>query len=400
MWGGDLCVTLKDNRKKEWTVLMKIMNLLEKKCKAKSFRVNRYSLDLVENHSIDYEPQRSVMKKIAEKEPMGFVNLTEDANKVANYKSIFTYFLDGSRRVYKVDDMVFSSNGVKSIYPVVAGQVAVACCKRNDKLLHKEKFDYECDIALPDVADADGSKGFFEGIATDINAKLLSKKAIPFKHVFSYSTSHTDASKYEDKGIAKIQDRMIELEKEVVADLVKDRKLGMDNYLIKDGSLEYRVSSKDRNSEKGVSYFKKNYRYVLGVSKRFNPELYLGKNNKANPGELANLPLYHRTSVMLCEHNGIHFGVWYIRIREINKTLSPFDGIIKVEKMLVTDDEIKHLMLCSIEVNTLSAYLINERNPVCYGLDSRWANHIYPIYLTELYIKQRYIGTEAFLQLF
>ena len=129
---------------------------------------------------------------------------------MANYKSIFTYFLDGSRRVYKVDDMVFSSNGVKSIYPVVAGQVAVACCKRNDKLLHKEKFDYECDIALPDVADADGSKGFFEGIATDINAKLLSKKAIPFKHVFSYSTSHTDASKYEDKGIAKIQDRMIE----------------------------------------------------------------------------------------------------------------------------------------------------------------------------------------------
>ena len=103
---------------------------------------------------------------------------------------------------------------------------------------------------------------------------------------------------------------------------------------------------------------------------------------------------------MLYEHNGIHFGVWYIRIREIKKTLSPFDGIIKVEKMLVTDDEIKELRLCSTEVNTLSAYIINERNPVCYGLDSRWANHIYPIYLTEQYIKQRYIGTEAFLQLF
>lgn len=381
-------------------MLMKIMNLLEKKCKAKSFRVNRYSLDVVENHSIDYEPQRAVMKKIAETEPKGVVDLTEESKERAKYPSLFTYFLDGSRHVYKVDDMVFSSNGVKSIYPVVAGQVAVACCKRSDKLLHKEKFVYECDIALPDVADADGTKGFFEGIAADINVKSLSKREIPFKHVFSYSTSHTDTSKYEDKAIAKIQDRMIELEKEVVADLVRDGKLDTSNYLIKDGSLEYRLSSNECNNEKGIDYFKKNYRCVLGVSKRFNPELYLGNNNKANPGELANLPLYHRTPVMLCEHNGIYFGVWYIRIREIKKTLSPFDGIIKVEKMLVTDKELEKLKLYSTEVNTLSANLINERNPVCYGLDSRWANHIYPVYLTEQYIKQMYIGTQAFLQLF
>ena len=68
--------------------------------------------------------------------------------------------------------------------------------------------------------------------------------------------------------------------------------------------------------------------------------------------------------------------------------------------MLVTDKELEKLKLYSTEVNTLSANLINERNPVCYGLDSRWANHIYPVYLTEQYIKQMYIGTQAFLQLF
>ena len=46
------------------------------------------------------------------------------------------------------------------------------------------------------------------------------------------------------------------------------------------------------------------------------------------------------------------------------------------------------------------AHLMNERNPVCYGTDGRWANHIYPIYLTERYIKSQYLSSNLFLELF
>jgi hypothetical protein len=42
--------------------------------------------------------------------------------------------------------------------------------------------------------------------------------------------------------------------------------------------------------------------------------------------------------------------------------------------------------------------IINERNPVCYGSDDRWANHLYPIYLTEKYIKSQYLVKLDFLK--
>ena len=48
------------------------------------------------------------------------------------------------------------------------------------------------------------------------------------------------------KGDCKIQDYMVELEKQLVADLVAAGKLNESNYLIKDGSLDYqKVSTKE-----------------------------------------------------------------------------------------------------------------------------------------------------------
>lgn len=70
-----------------------------------------------------------------------------------------------------------------------------------------------------------------------------------------------------------------------------------------------------------------------------------------------------------------------------------------VEKVLVTEEE-NEVGIDSELVDLLSAYIINERNPVCYGADLRWANHIYPIYLTESFVKSKYLSTESFLHLF
>jgi len=67
--------------------------------------------------------------------------------------------------------------------------------------------------------------------------------------------------------------------------------------------------------------------------------------------------------------------------------------------MLVTQEENEYGIDSDL-VNMLSALLINERNPVCYGTDLRWANHLYPVYLTEKYVKSKYLSAESFLHLF
>ena len=58
------------------------------------------------------------------------------------------------------------------------------------------------------------------------------------------------------------------------------------------------------------------------------------------------------------------------------------------QKFIITGDEIPSTQ----KINLISAHLINEAYPVCFGKDSRWANHLYPVYITETYAKSKYIN--------
>ena len=118
--------------------------------------------------------------------------------------------------------------------------------------------------------------------------------------------------------------------------------------------------------------------------------------------DIAELPVYHRTPAFMydSEHTGQEkFAIWYVRIRSAKHCQSPFDGVVKVEKILMKDSE-RQNGLNTNEINMISANLINERNPVCYGNDTRWANHIYPIYLTETFVKSQYMSNTFFLNIF
>jgi len=193
---------------------------------------------------------------------------------------------------------------------------------------------------------------------------------------------------------------MIEYEKNAVSKLVKMNLLDQDNYLIKDGSLQYSKTSSGDFKEMAI--YKSNYRRVIGISKSFNPEFSKDKRGQSNAAAIANLPLYHRTPAAMYQNwhiGNVFFSIWYVRIREFTHTESPFAGILKVEKVLVTDEEMEN-GLDSGEVDRITANVINERNPVCYGKDQRWANHLYPIYLTENYIKSQYLSDLHFINLF
>jgi hypothetical protein len=271
----------------------------------------------------------------------------------------------------------------------------------------REKLEREIVIAMPDIAQSSGKKqGFLQATAQKLNARTglarISASGWKFSTILSYNSAKEEKD-YNDKGTAQIQTMMMLKEQDMVAALVSEKKLNHENYLVKDGSLEYRPTKDMRSDERAYQKFKNNYDYVIGVSKRFNPEVCLVLGDKPNPGFIANLPLYARTPVAYFTDNDflgdIGFAVWYIRIRDTSKTRTPFDGIIKVEKVLVSNEEVENGMNSDL-VDLISAHLINERNPVCYGSDLRWANHLYPIYLTERYVKSHYLSTESFLHLF
>ena len=348
--------------------------------KGTSFHSHRYCHDTEDRGTISYDDHKDVIwKNYGETDKLKkTVCLKSEADARASYPSIFTFFLDGSRHTYKVDDMSFQRN----VYPIIAGQVGVGACFRRNRELHPAiSYERKLVVSLPDKAfstDCD-EIGPAKVLLDKINRNIgrMGGTQISFDDLLIYNTNKDE--KLDKKGVATIQDYMVELEKQIVAKLVS--KLNPSSYLIKDGSLDYRyVPQKNNKRALNLSeeHIRKNYRYVIGVSKPFE-----------------RTPAYRYESKMA----KVDFCVWYLRIREARHTKSVFDGVLKVEKLICTDEEsIKGID--TDEINNITTYLINERNPVCYGADERWANHLYPVYLTEQYIKSKYLSHELFIQLF
>lgn len=311
----------------------------------------------------------------------------------------FKLFLDGSRRTYKIVDMPIGSQ----VFPIVAGQVGVGVCKRESRRVAPCELMFTVVLAVPDKINPDGG-GTRQNAAycADLLTKLNSEQGrVKIDDVIFYSSQLKDRENFEDKAVSRIQEYMIEHEKGMVDLLVRKRILTDRSWLIKDGSLEYtKVAGKD--DKFAFNRIRNNFRRVVGVSKSFNPELAKLKSNKSAAGMIARLQEFERTPAAMYKSDRLGFSafaVWYVRLRKPRYGRGPFDGIVKVEKVLVTDRE-KEFGLESSEVDNISAWLMNERNPVCYGKDSRWANHLYPVYLTEAYVKSKYRGEQHFVNLF
>ena len=226
--------------------------------------------------------------------------------------------------------------------------------------MQKERFYRELILALPDKANADGwdDASYFASKVVKLNEsnkpKLL---GLSFSAILPYSTSKAGAAdaKLDNLAVVKIQDYMIEAEKRMVAELVKDERLGQDAYLLKDGSLEYKIMKTGREDLRTLQKIKHNYSWVVGVSKSFNPESCLDHTGKPNSNYIADLPVFHRTPVARYENReylgDVPFGVWYIRLRDKKRTQTPFDGVVKVEKIIM-DKENLDLMFANIDDST------------------------------------------------
>lgn len=114
---------------------MNILPLLETEtCADKSYGSHKYCFDSISVPSLDYDDSfedKWIIKQSAETTThKKSIDLRRDVELLnsQNVTPLFKYFLDGSRRTYKVDDVAYEN----IIYPIVAGQIGVACCERTN----------------------------------------------------------------------------------------------------------------------------------------------------------------------------------------------------------------------------------------------------------------------------
>lgn len=211
--------------------MKKITQILAEETGGKSYKAHKYSLDS-DRSVLEYnetEDRTFVWKKRGETETFtDNRSLVELAKLLANRdEQVLTYFLDGSRRVYKVDDMAYNN----VIYPIIAEQVGVGVCKRIDKRMSPDALTREIVVSLPVIADANGKGGFFESISQKLNGSAelsrIQQSGWKFATPLPYDVKHDDR-KFEDRGTARIQELMIEREKEMVRRLVRKGQLNQD----------------------------------------------------------------------------------------------------------------------------------------------------------------------------
>ncbi len=319
------------------------------------------------------------------------------------------YFLDGSRHTFKVDDIVIGKN----IYPIIAGQTVVGCCHRENRDSFKRiKVKTEIIIALPKkfYSNWGKRKDYARKYAEDLSEDLQNKNRyakehnikisrIEFYEVDGKDIDPKDKNRFINSGIAQIQNAMTDEEQLMVEELCKEKKLSDSAFLIKDGSIQYNPSYS--NFEQAVwNNMRTNYKHVIGVSKSFDPTLLSSiRGNENIARTIADLKPYHRTKAFRYrseQSNDQYFAVWYIRIRNSDFRQTQFSDVVKCE--LLMHDSSQPFETGTID--WLSANIVREAYPVCYGKDSRWANHLYPVFLTESFCKTQYIDKNIFLGLF
>lgn len=351
------------------------------------------SLDLDHYYQEPYQDEGDEIKAI------GKPFETNDSNKIRKYDlfaedrtfSNFSFFMDGSRRTYKIGDIVI--DGGKKIYPVVIAQIRAGCTERDGaKKLHSHQTILRKNLLL--LSDKINTVDFKE-IQQRLMRTAIAKEM--FLEVVSYRFESEKHNIPANAAIAKANSMMHDMEIEILSNMVKSGSLDTDRMLVVDGPLQF------LRQDTGKPEFSDLFYNVIGVSKSFNPMLPAsGKSKRGGTqigAELLKLEYGERTPVFMKENDrGRRFGVWYLRIRPKNRVSNPLEGIIKIEKMALEDYYDSGIPTDIID--TISLSLLNECSPTCYGRDERWASHLYPVYLTETLIKSTFESDLVFINNF
>lgn len=307
--------------------------------------------------------------------------------------SLFSYFMDGSRKTYKVGDLVMPD---KKVFPLIAAQLRAGCVSRQDnKEVHVAKIKAhelikERNLLL--LSNAYNSTDY-SVLRNKFAKRNQEKNHFPIE-LETYDCSKVKEITPQNAGIAKANYLMHKLEIEIIIDLVKSNSLNTNKLLVVDGPLEF-IAHDDRSDGFGDYFYN-----VIGISKSFDPNkpVQSVRNSPHIGAMLLEMRMGERTQVFMVDKKFRRYGVWYLRIRPSSQMRNPLDGIVKIEKMAMKED-FDHGLDTDV-VDNISSSVLAERCPTCHGNDDRWPNHIYPVYLAEKYIKSTFYSDIMYMNQF
>lgn len=300
----------------------------------------------------------------------------------ATIPSLLRFFLDGSRRTYKIADVIIDR---RRYLPIVAGQVGVAVMRRNEQRGVEPIREYcrlENVIAFPDAI----SKADLTELQREINERFPAKFQL-----LQYKDRKQAGKDPVDLAVARIMSEMHDMEIEAVQRMASDQVLS-DNYsmLVIDGPLRFKKR-----------FDLVQFRNVIGLSKTFRPTFTLGKGRRSvDVGSITSGLAYgERTSAFKTTVEDKIIGMWYLRIHPQDQMTNPLQGIVKIERYAV-DSVDREEGFEADRVDNICRHILRERNVVASQRDSRWASHIYPICMAESYLKASFMGDSRFKALF
>ena len=290
-------------------------------------------------------------------------------------KHLYRFFIDGSLRTY------YLATGIEGrrSFPIQLAQIGAAAMIRDDdghirclKSLHRilllvpTKGYGLSDTVWRQLQRLRTPDGFFEPI--DITEKTALTPQEPTQ----------DALRTRAGGIAR--HRMHRLEIELIK--ATDGQRNENAWLILDGAVKLDDFIKTP--------------YLIGVAKSFrkDPEFRFGRGRATARRDitsiLAGLEFAHRT-VAFSAHGG-KVAFWYVRLRPQAELDYPLMGVVKVELPRPDGTPVEAEL-----ADLLSRALVAERNVTPYGRDRRWHCHLYPIFLAEQTIKNRFFSRQVLL---
>lgn len=282
-------------------------------------------------------------------------------------RHLFRFFIDGSLRTY------FLGTGVEGTrtFPIELAQIGASVVHRDERgHLAILKNSHKILLLVPK-----GARGISDTVWEQLK-KLHSPDGLLQIVDFDFPDVISGDAKKDprDKAGGKARFLMHEMETELIQ--ATDSLRNDDNWLILDGAVKLGdfISAP----------------YLIGVAKSFSKEPLFYFGPKKSPSRdvttiLARLPYAHRTAAFKAYDGQVAF--WYVRMWEQKDLDYPLMGVVKVELPCPDRKPVPAEL-----IDLLSRALVAERSACPYGLDRRWHCHLYPIYVAEQTIKNRFFS--------
>lgn len=292
-------------------------------------------------------------------------------------KHLFRYFIDGSVQTYVLGTGMENDRN----FPIVMAQIGAAALHRKDNgMMEKSLYIEKVLLLLP-----------FSSLSTTAVAKIQqTAQSSTSGGIEVVDTSGNDenlgeANVTEDitnraTGIAK--SRMRAIERELAMQLGQQTQ---DCFVI-DGTIRSGSFGWGQSVPKNAVAISKSFTHKpkFDVFGRGEQEI------KNLPRLLAGLEAECRTPAFFTSGGKVIF--WYLRMRAQGEVDYPLMGVIKVEVPAKVAGE----KIDVDYIDTISSCLLAERTVSPHGLDSRWHAHIYPVFLTEKFLKTSFYSREVF----